>query len=55
MVPVSTKKAVGKIVVPAVWDNLPVIGIEGFSHQDGITHIFFENNNEIRKIGVSCC
>jgi hypothetical protein len=55
MVPVATKKAVGKIVVPASWNNLPVIGIIGFSHQDAITHIFFESNNEIRTIGTACC
>jgi hypothetical protein len=55
MVPVATKMAIGKIVVPATWDNKPVLSISGFNHQTGITHIFFEDEHPLRFIAPYCC
>lgn len=56
MVPLATKVAIGKIVVPATWDNKPVLSIFGFNHQTEITHIFFEGDNHpLRFIGAYCC
>lgn len=51
----SVKTATGKIVVPASWENKPVIGITDFKRQPGITHIFFEAEHPLRKIWTDCC
>lgn len=46
---------VGKIVVPARWNNKPVISIRNFNIQPNITHIFFEENHPLRFIAAYCC
>lgn len=45
----------GKIQVPSIWDGKPVIGIQDFSSQKLITHIFFKPNNQLRFIDTQCC
>ena len=45
----------GKITIPAKYNNKPVlgIGIEGFKQATGVTHVFFEGNENhpLRLIG----
>ena len=55
MVPMSTKVAVGKIVVPATWEGKPVLSITNFNVQTGVTHIFFEEDHPLRVIAPYCC
>ena len=55
LIPESTDIIIGKIVVPAQWDGLPVCSITGFAQQTHITHILFAENHPLRKIATNCC
>lgn len=55
----------GKITLPTIYENLPIVTLGGFKDQVGITHVYFQkrrskedliNNvtNEIRALSSSC-
>lgn len=48
--PAYDKTLAGKITIPATHNSLPVIAMQGFSQQTGITHIFFEDGAVMNEI-----
>jgi hypothetical protein len=53
--PANYKQLTGKITIPAMYNNKPVIKMSGFSGQRGITGIFFEEGSIIRMVDSSAC
>ena len=41
----------GKITIPGTYNDLPVIGVDGITNQQSLTHIYFKNPETVRVIG----
>lgn len=46
-------KLQGKVTIPSIYNSMAVIGIAayGFANQDQVTHYFFANKSNLRRIG----
>jgi hypothetical protein len=40
----------GKITLPSYYDNSPIVQVQGFHGQTGLTHVFWERNCQLKSI-----
>lgn len=45
---------VGKVTIPAKYNNIPVVAISGFENQNDLTHVFFAEGSELREVCDYC-